>query len=127
MKSKLTLTNADAGKLQDAWHYATLIISRGDSAFDGDRSYPTGIRGQLLAYDNLVDQLGRMHDNLVEKHLGRMTTTADGFSVLNSDRWQNPATLATMKANARFALVAINAAAAALGIEARTGEKPESA
>lgn len=108
----ITLTNASAGVLQDAWHYAQLILNRDESTFNGDRYYAHGIRGQMKAYEDLLSKLDHM--------------TADNESwQLVRSQWWEPATFDQMVRNTRMAFDSINAAAARLGIDARTGEKPE--
>lgn len=108
----LTLNNASAGPLQDAWHYSMLILKRGESTFDGDRSFPCGIRGQLRAYESLLAKLDHM------------TADNETWELVRSQWWE-PDTFAQMFENTMMAFAAINEAAARLGIDARTGEKPE--
>lgn len=107
-----TLTNASPAVLQDAWHYAMMLVKRSDSTFDGDRAFPTGIRGQVKAYEELLEKLDHM------------TADNETWELVRSQWWQ-PESFEQMLSNARMALDAINEAAARLGIEARTGEKPE--
>jgi len=108
--TKIILSKADAGKIQDAWHYATLIIHRENSTFNGDREYPEGIRGQLLAYEHLLVKIDEM--------------AADNETwQLVKSQWWKPETVFDVLCNAGELLSVINETATQLGIEARTGEK----
>lgn len=111
-ENELTLTNADAYQLQDAWHYATLITDRGNSTFDGDREFPVGIRGQMVAYEYLLDKIDDM------------TANNETWQLIQHN-WCYPTSFGFVRINAHKALIAINAAAKRLGIDARTACKPE--
>ena len=106
---KLTLSRADAGTLQDAWHYAMMLIDRGESTFDGSYDYPRGIRGQMVAYDNLLGVIDKM------------SADDETWELVRTEWWCAP-TFEAIIAAAREALDSINAAAIRLGIDARTGE-----
>jgi hypothetical protein len=108
--TRVSLTNADAGKLQDAYHYAMLILNRSQSTFDGCREYPEGIRGQVKAYEHLLNSIDSM--------------TADNETwQLVKSTWWHPLTWQDLVENTRSAQASINYAASRLGIEARTGER----
>lgn len=113
MKNKLTLSKAHAGNLQDAWHYAMLIIDRGQSTFDGCREYPEGLIGQVRAYENLL--------SIIET----MVADDETHELVDAgwNKWVRPATFQSMVEATRFLLAAINAKASELGIDARTGER----
>jgi hypothetical protein len=109
---QVELHAADAGKLQDAWHYATLILHRSDSSFDGSRGYPAGIRGQMKAYEDLLGKIDEMAaDN-------------DTWQLVKTNWWE-PSDWYWMNRFTEEMMGAINRAAAKLGIDARTGCKPE--
>jgi hypothetical protein len=110
MNIKLTLSKANAGILQDAWHYAMMVVNRGESTFDGDREYPEGIRGQMIAYEKLLGSLDKMCDS------------HETWQLVKSE-WFKPSTFADVERNAVAAVMAIGEAAKRLGVEARTGEK----
>jgi len=90
-----------------------LILRRQDSTFDGDRSFPCGIRGQMRAYESLLQKLDHM------------TADNETWELVRSSWWE-PETFEQVVQNTRAAFDAITQAAEKLGIDARTGEKPES-
>lgn len=110
MKTELSLKLAHVGTLQDAWHYATLILERDQSGFDGDRNYTEGILGQIRAYEQLVHKLDEMSGPETD---WEMVECQFRYPKTTDEIWEN----------ARHGLASINSAAFRLGIEARTGEK----
>lgn len=107
-ETTVSLNRADAYKLQDAWHYAMMIIKRGDSGFDGDREFEEGIRGQMTAYERLLGVIDAM------------TEDNETWELVKA-QWFKPATFADVQSYAAQAMAAINASAGKLGIDARTG------
>jgi hypothetical protein len=104
----IELNKADDGKLQDAWHYATLILDRPESTFDGDyHEFPEGIRGQMLAYERLLATIDSMTEDSATWELVKT-------------EWWTPATFDQVVENSERAMEAIEAAAKRLGIDART-------
>lgn len=109
IRTKLSLSLADAGQLQDAWHYATLICHRKDSTFDGVREFVEGIRGQVRAYEMLIAIVDRMSaDN--------ETWQIVKGQYAHPQNWDQVATFATCL------LRDIEERGIELGVDARTGE-----
>lgn len=108
----LTLSKADAGKLQDAWHYAMVLIKREDSTFCDDREYPMGIRGEVRAYESLLSVMDQMADD------------NETWQFVRSQWWE-PTTYEGMIANAAAALQVIEIVASDLGLDARIGTAME--
>ena len=103
--------NANAGHLQDAWHYGMLIIDRAQSTFEGDYSdYPEGIRGQVKAYEDLVFKMNSILED------------SPTWTAVRRDYYY-PKTFAEMLENTERLLFAVDARAKELGISARTGDK----
>jgi hypothetical protein len=110
--TSIELSLADAGKLQDAWHYATLILDRHSSTFDGDCEYPEGIRGQMKAYEHLLEKIDQM---AADNETWQLVKT----------QWWTPADWFWLHRCTEEAMEAIKQAARKLGVDPRTGEAPE--
>jgi hypothetical protein len=106
----LPLTQADGAMLQDAWHYAMMLVDREESTFAADSEYPPGVRGEMVAYERLLSKLD---------DLGRWDEEWDN----NRNLWYSAGKYEQIVTNAKCALDSINAAADRLGICARTGDK----
>lgn len=106
MKNELSLSRADGGMIQDAWHYAKYITNRSESTFDGSRKFPAGLIGQVRAYERLLD--------LVDK----ATANNETFQIIP---FQHPRTIFSMKQKTHTILASVENAATRLGIEARLG------
>lgn len=112
MNEPIELSKADVGKLQDAWHYATLILDRSNSTFDGDREYPEGIRGQMKAYEQLL------------KKIDQMAGDNDTWQLVKA-KWWTPADWFWVHRYTEEVMGAIKHAAKRFGVDLRTAQAPE--